>query len=224
MPTTAPDRPWPEPVVEAGRLAPMIDPGRTALAVIDVQNDFAAPEGVLGRAGVDLSPLEPALERIEALLAAARAAGATVVLVRVVTRPETDSQALKLLFARRGLPEDALALCRAGTPGADYHRIAPRPGEIEIEKPLYSSFHGTGLEDELRARGIDTLVVCGFSTDCCVDTTVRDAFHRDFSVFVVADATAAYAPELHHGALDALAKNCALLVETEAVQAAWKTG
>jgi nicotinamidase-related amidase len=115
-----------------------------------------------------------------------------------------------------------VALCRAGTPGADYYRISPQPGDWEIEKPLFSSFVGTDLDERLRAAGIGTLVVAGFTSDCCVDCTVRDAFHRNYDVFVVADACAAYEEPLHIGALDALSKNCALLTDTEAVLGAWK--
>ncbi len=61
----------------------------------------------------------------------------------------------------------------------------------------------------------------GFTTDCCVDCTVRDAFHLNYNVFLVADACAAYEEALHWGALNGLSKNCALLTESEAVLAAW---
>jgi nicotinamidase-related amidase len=199
----------------------MIEPARTALLVIDVQIDFVAATGAMGLAGVDLSGLSPALDRIESVIAAAHSAGVTVGFVRVVTHPETDSKALKLFMARKGLPPQALAICREGTPGADYYRVRPIPGDLEIRKPLYSSFVATRLDEQLRERGIDTLVVVGFTTECCVDCTVRDAFHRNFNVFVVADACAAYSSELHVGALNALAANCALLLEADAVLAAW---
>jgi len=158
---------------------------------------------------------------IAALIAAGRAAGLTQVFLRVVTRPETDTTALKLLHQRKGRPPEALAICRAGTSGADYYRIKPQPGDIEIEKVLYSGFAGTELESQLRARGIDTLVLVGFTTECCVDCTARDAFHRNFSVFVVADACAAYEEDLHYGALNGLSKNCAMLTDSAAVLAAW---
>ena len=210
--------------VAGDALAPMIAPARTALLVIDVQIDFVAPDGPMGSAGVDMSAIPPALDRIHLIIAAARAAGATVGFVRVVTRPETDSDALKLLMARKGLPPESVALCRHGTPGADYYQVRPLPGELEIQKTLFSSFVGTRLEEQLRERGIDTLVVVGFTTECCVDCTVRDAFHRNFNVFIVADACAAYSPSLHYGALESLALNCALLTESEAVLEAWTPG
>ncbi|MGF7146915.1 nicotinamidase-related amidase [Sphingomonas zeicaulis] len=208
------------PHIDAALLPPMLDPAKTALVVIDIQIDFAAPEGLLGRVGVDLSPAEAAIDKCEALVVAARGVGATVALMRVVTRPETDSRALKTLFARRGRPGEQ-AICRADEPGADYYRIFPEPGDIEVQKLLYNSFHGTDFDAQLQARGIDTLVICGLSTDCCVDSTAREAFHRDYDVFLVSDACAAYEPGLHESSLSAMEKNCVLLTTTDAVVAAW---
>lgn len=213
--------PRPLNLVAADALPPMIAPTRTALVIIDAQVDFISPNGALGQAGLDMTAFEAPLQRIEALIEAARHAGTTVVLVRVITRPETDSTALKLLAARKGEPPDSIAICRAGTPGADYYRLRPEAGDLQIEKILFSSFHGTDFDAQLRARGIDTLVVAGFTTECCVDCTVRDAFHLDYQVFVAADACAAYEPDLHAGALKALDLNCAMLVQSAAAVDVW---
>ncbi|PTQ11839.1 isochorismatase [Sphingomonas oleivorans] len=208
------------PHVAAPALAEMLPPERSALVVIDIQTDFAAPFGLLGQVGADMATVEPAIDRIERLIVAARGAGATVAFMRVVTREETDSRALKTLMQRRGMPGGE-AICRAEGGGADYYRVMPEPGDIEIEKLMFNGFHGTDLDQQLRARGIDTLVLTGISTDCCVDATARDAFHRDYHVFVVSDACAAYEPDLHSGTLNVLAKNCALLVTADAVEAVW---
>lgn len=208
------------PHVAATDLSPMLAPDRTALVVVDVQVDFAAPFGLLGRVGADLSSVPPAMERIADLIAAARARGVTIAFMRVVTRPETDSVALKTLMARKGMPGGE-AICRADDGGADYYGVQPEPGDIEIEKLLFDSFHGTDFDDQLRARGIETVVMTGFSTDCCVDQTARGAFHRGYHVFVVSDATGAYEDGLHASALDILYNNCALLVRADAVAAAW---
>lgn len=199
------------PHVPAADLAGMIDPAKTALVVVDIQKDFAAPDGLLGRYGVDLSDAEKVIDRIEELVPLARAAGMTMAYMRVVTSPEGDSDALKTLHVRKGNPGGHV-ICRTEDGGADYYRVSPQPGDIEIEKLLYDSFHGTDLEQQLRDRGIDTLVMTGLSTDCCVDQTARSAFHRNFNVFVVSDASGAYEPGLHEGSLNVLQKNCALLV------------
>lgn len=208
------------PHVDAAALKEMLPPGRTALVVVDIQTDFAAPHGLIGRHGADMAPVEAVVDRIEGLIAAARSAGATVAFMRVVTRPETDSGALKTLYARRGMP-GGQAICRIEDGGADYYRVAPEPGDIEIEKLLFDSFHGTDLDQLLRARGIESVVMTGVSTDCCVDQTARSAFHHGYHVFVVSDGCAAYEPELHSGTLNVLQKNCALLTTSDAVTAAW---
>jgi len=210
-----------DPPVEADRLPPMIVPSRTALVIVDAQEDFIGPTGVHARLGFDMSAVEAPLANVVRLAEAARRAGATVVFPRVVTTPETDSEALKLLARRKGRSENSIAICREGTPGADYYGIHPREGDIEIFKVLFSSFQGTDLEQRLKAKGVDTLVMTGFTTDCCVDCTARDAFHRNFSVFIAVDACAAFGDGLHVGALNGLAKNCVLLVETDAVVQAW---
>ena len=68
----------------------------------------------------------------------------------------------------------------------------------------------------------DTLVIAGLTTECCIDSTARDAFERDYHVFIAADAVAAYEPDLHEAALKALELNCAILAASADIAAAWK--
>jgi ureidoacrylate peracid hydrolase len=188
---------------------------------IDMQVDFASPEGALG-GYVDLSTVAPALEKARALVDAARRAGVAVVFVGLQTSPADDSAAWSERLRRRGGdPEQDSALCRTGTPGAAFVGPQPAPGELVVAKTRYSGFFGTRLDAELRGRGLDTLVACGLTTECCVDCTVRDAFHLDYHVFVARDACAAYEPDLHDAALKSLELNCAILVDTDQVVAAW---
>jgi nicotinamidase-related amidase len=208
-------------IPRAFELADMIKPARSALVVIDVQADFASPSGAMARMGRNLSGVDAALDNVEALIAAARRSGVCVAFARVITRPETDSAALKNLNARKGLAPSALEICREGDRGSDYYRVAPLLGEIEVSKRLFSAFHGTALDSRLRERGVDTLVLVGLTTNCCVDATARDAFHLNYNLFVVSDATSAYGEETQHQALVALAQNCGMIVETALVQSSW---
>jgi nicotinamidase-related amidase len=201
-------------------LSGMIAPERTALVVVDIQVDFAAAHGVIGQAGVDMTEAEIAIDRIEEMIAAARQAGATVAYMRVMTRPETDSAALTTMMERKGTPGGG-AICRVGSGGEDYYRVKPEPGDIEIEKLQYDSFHNTDLDAQLRARGIDTLVIAGISTDCCVDATASAAFHRNYHVFVVSDGCAAFGGTLHGDALNIIQLHCGLLATSAAVIAVW---
>ena len=201
-------------------LAAWITPSRTALLIIDMQVDFASPEGLLGRWGADLSAVPAALGAAQRLALAARTAGAAVIFVALQTSEAMDSAAWSERMRRRGAGSDA-ALCRVGERGAEFVGPTPAPDELVIPKLRYSGFFGTPLDATLRAQAIDTLVICGLTTECCVDCTVRDAFHLDYHVFVVSDACAAYESDLHQGALKSLDLNCAILVETDQVVAAW---
>jgi nicotinamidase-related amidase len=212
--------PFPLQTVPASQLIAMIEPARTALLVVDVQNDFASPSGAMGRAGLNLACVDPAVDRIESLIHAARKAGVSIVFLRVLTRPESDSTALKLLWQRKGRPGGE-AICRADHSGSDYYRIAPVEGDLEVGKTLFSGFHGTTLDELLRRQGIENLIVCGLTTDCCVDSTVRDGFHRNYNCFVVIDACASYDENLHMAMLAGLSKNCALLSTASEIRAAF---
>ena len=203
-------------------LASWIAPQRTALLIIDMQVDFAAPQGRLGEWGADLSTVPAALAAAERLAAAARAAGTPVIFVGMQTSPETDSAAWAERMRRRGGDPDVdLALCREGQPGAAFIGATPLPGELVIAKTRFCAFYGTDLDAILRAKGVDTLVVCGLTTECCVDCSVREAFHRDYHVFLVVDACAAYEVDLHDSALRSLDLSCAILADTAHVERAW---
>ncbi len=197
-----------------------IAPTRTALLIVDMQVDFASPDGALGKAGVDLSAVPAALAAAERLAQAARAAGTLVIFAGLQTREDTDSAAWSEWMHRRG-QAGGEALCREGQPGAAFHGPQPKGGERVIAKSRYSAFFGTDLDAVLKEVGVDTLVLCGLTTECCIDCTTRDAFHLDYHVFIASDACAAYEADLHDGALKALALNCAIVVGTDKIVAAW---
>ncbi len=205
----------------AGTLSGWIHPARSALLIIDMQVDFASPDGALGLVGADLSAVPEALAAAERLAGAARSAGAPVIFVGLQTTAETDSRAWSERMRRRGGSPDEAALCRAGERGADFVGPTPHDGELVVAKTRYSGFFGTDLDARLRARGVDTVVVCGLTTECCVDCTVRDAFHLDYHVFLAVDACAAYERDLHEGALKSLDLNCAILATTRELAEAW---
>jgi len=127
---------------------------------------------------------------------------------------------LQALMARRGMAGGE-AICRADDGGADFYRLAPRSGDITVEKPLFDGFHATDLDAQLRARGIETLVLAGFSTDCCVAATAGSGFHRGYHIFVAGDACATYEAQWQEAALAQMARHCALVVATGAIVAAW---
>jgi nicotinamidase-related amidase len=199
-----------------------IAPGRTALLIIDMQADFASPEGIAGRWGLDLSTVPAALAAADRLAQSARVAKVPVVFAGLFTTPATDSSAWNERMRRRGGdPDVEAALCRDGEPGSAFVGPEPAPGETVIRKTRYSAFWDTDLDARLKAMGVDTLVIAGLTTECCVDGTARDAFNLDYQVFIAADACAAYEPDLHAGALKMLDLNTAILTDSASVAAAW---
>ena len=181
---------------------PDLAPSHTALLVIDIQKDFAASDGAMAQSGADMTSIGPAIAQAQRLVAAARRAGVLCVFTHVVAPDGTFG--------------------RAGTSGVDFVEPLPRADELVIAKPRYSVFPRTGLDAALKARGIDTLVLCGLTTECCVQSSAWDAFERDFHVVIATDAVAAYEPDLHQGTLKALGLNGAILASTANLLAAWE--
>jgi nicotinamidase-related amidase len=199
----------------------MIEPKRTALVIIDVQRDFGAPDGLYGKVGCDLSRVEPAVDHMIELHDAARRAGVFTVFVRLETGPDTDSLPAQERRIRNGMNSGGRP-CPAGSPGADYYRVKPRAGDKEVVKHRYSTFTNTGMEFVLKARpGLDTLVICGLTTECCVDTAVRDAFVRDYHLFLPRDASASYRQDMHDTTFDIFAQYFAIITTTDEITKAW---
>jgi ureidoacrylate peracid hydrolase len=140
--------------------------------------------------------------------------------VRLITRASDETIMVQEWKTRRGRKTEA-PLCREGSRGAEFVEPLPRDGEAVFSKSRYDAFSGTGLDAHLRGLKRDTLVIAGLTTECCVESTARHAFERDYHVFIARDAVAAYQRGLHEAALKALELNCAILAESREIAAAW---
>ncbi|MEP4892421.1 MAG: cysteine hydrolase [Aliiglaciecola sp.] len=197
---------------------------RSALCVIDVQNDFASPTGLLGQFGLDMDVVQPAIENIKKLVATARQHGVAVIFVGLKTTEQDDSPAWQEWMTRQGRDAKAeSAICRAKTSGMDFYGAVPQEGDSVIYKTRYSAFFKTQLDDLLQQKQLDTIVFCGVTTECCVESSVRDAFHLDYQAIVVSDGCAAYETALHDASLRAMAINFALLSDTQSILKHWQS-
>lgn len=173
-------------------------PQRSALIVVDMQNGYCSTGGYFSHLGVDLSHTARIAPVIRGLADSLRAAGTQIIWLQNGWDPElkeaggADSvnqlkgNSLKLMRSR---PELAGQLLTRG--GWDYQIIddlKPVPSDIVVPKPRYSGFAGTALESILRSRGIETLFVCGVATNVCVESTIRDAFFKEFFPVLITDA------------------------------------
>jgi ureidoacrylate peracid hydrolase len=195
-----------------------IDPARAMLVVIDLQNGFVE-EG--GFARVPMA--REIIPNVNAIAQALRDAGGRVTFVRL-TAPANAREVWAINWARAGARADAVI--EALSPGAQSWQLSPlldvRPGDAVIDKTRFGTLaHGTSdLQRLLEEAGADTLIVTGCVTNCCCETTAREAYQLGYKVAFVADGNAAYSDEAHAAALSSLGTFFADLWTTEEVVAA----
>jgi biuret amidohydrolase len=184
------------------------DPKSTALLIIDMQRDFVEPGGFGEALGNDVSILRKTIAPTKQVLEACRKIGMIIVHTREGHRTDlSDCPPSKM---QRGHPKRKIGddgsmgrLLVRGEKGHDIvPELCPKPGEVVVDKPGKGAFYATDLELILRNAGIKTLIVCGVTTEVCVNTTVREANDRGFNCVVLEDCVGSYFPEFQRVALE----------------------
>ena len=193
--------------IEAEPSTLVVELDHAALIIIDMQRDFLEPGGFGETLGNNVSLLKAAVPPLQEVLAAARKSGMLVIHTREGHRPDlSDAPRHKVERGepamRIGAPGPMGRILVRGEPGHDIiPELYPEPGEPVIDKPGKGAFYQTDLELMLKNREIDTLFVCGVTTEVCVNTTVREANDRGFRCIVISDCCASYFPEFHTAGL-----------------------
>ena len=190
-------------IVQAEPESLPINVERTAIVMIDMQRDFLEPGGFGEALGNDVSRLNSAVGPCRALLETARRREMLIVHTREGHRPDmSDAPRAKVERGapamRIGAPGPMGRILIRGERGHDIiEALAPRKGEPVVDKPGKGAFFATDLHLILENRDIETLIVCGVTTEVCVHTTVREANDRGFRCLVPGDCCASYFPEFH---------------------------
>jgi len=180
-----------------------INLNQLVVLVIDMQNDFGTEGGMFHRAGIDITPIQAAIDPTARVLRAARKAGLPIVYLKMQHRPDlSDAGAFDSPYRRKNVPfglGDAV-MAADGSEGRVLIQdtwntdivsgLTPEPGDIIVSKHRFSGFFQTDLEVILRSLGATSLVVTGCTTSVCVESTIRDAMFRDFTCLLLEDCTA----------------------------------
>lgn len=193
----------------------LVDLDSTALVVVDVQRAFASPESPLADAGLDVSGPVETVPRVRDLIGLARDAELPIVFTRSYRMADGRDAPEAIYEVLPKINRSGDPICRAGSDDVRFvEGIGPldRDGEYEVRKQRYDAFHGTPMEYYLRAEGVDTLVLCGFTTNVCVEGTARGAHERGFDVVLAEDCCASFSPAQHAAGV----RNVELLLGTTA--------
>ena len=180
-----------------------LTPARTALLIVDLQNDFLHPKGAYGRAGQSAEAIAALPARVKPVADALRARGGWIVSTQFTLVPGKGGEPMIAPHLRTLRP----FLGRGDfEPGAWGHGLVDdlQPADLTVEKVAYSAFYQTRMEWALRKAGVDTLLVCGIVTNGGVASTLRDAHVRDLHTILLSDGCAAFSAQAHEAALASL--------------------
>jgi ureidoacrylate peracid hydrolase len=197
-------------------LSELVAPSKTAILVVDVQNDFCEPDGASGKGGRDTGAAMAMIPTLQRLLAAAREHGTNVVFIQTIHEPSTDSDAW---VGRRANPD--AKNCLKGTWGAEFTGIAPLESEPVVIKHRYSAFLNTRLESVLHTLKVENIIVLGVATNVCVESTSRHGFMLDYHTVLVSDCSAAYDQTAHDMTMRTHTQNFGVVATAQEIIDAW---
>jgi nicotinamidase-related amidase len=189
-------------------LEELVQPGHTALLVVDMQKDFCLPGYAFAQQGIDISMYQDMVPRLSSLLEAARRARLTVIFIQMTVLPHRRSESpaqirfnMRMHLEELG-PNQPLFYTLEGSLGQELiPELQPKDGELLVKKYRSSSFWGTNLDLLLRSNLIKTVLICGCTTEGCVESTARDALFNDYYVVIAEDCVASDDPAQHDASM-----------------------
>lgn len=203
-------------------LGEMLRLRKSALIIVDVQNDFCHPEGLFAKKGLDVGAVTEIMPNIQRLIDAAHASGRPVIYIQNVEDESTDAEAwLMRPDGDENTPNENVT--RRGTWGAQIYQLKPDERDIVIEKHRFSAFHNTRLDTVLRSLGVQTVAVTGLSTNVCVMNTAFNAVMYGYHVVLAQDGCAAWSKPAHDFAMNNIRLFVGKTANTEDIAACWES-
>jgi ureidoacrylate peracid hydrolase len=198
-------------------LADRIDPRRSILLVVDMQNDYCHPNGTAGGRGRDLGFIQGMIPRLLQLIDAAREQKFPICFIRTIANDWTNSPIWTEFKDKKNLAG------AEGSWGAEFcSGFEPQKGDLVITKHRYSAFIGTNLDQILRSRGVDSLITTGVGTGMCVFQTLSVGFMLDYYITLVEDCAAtSYGPQSHNEAVSQIRKHFGVIASSSEIMDIW---
>jgi len=183
-----------------------VRPEHTALLIIDMQNDFCSIGGMFDREGYDVRLLQEITPRLLNLIEKARKVGVVIIFVKNVQSGKvnylSDVWLEQSIREWKGGRYIHYAVCEQGSWGGDFYEgFIPSDSDFIVRKHRYGAFESTDLELILKSNDIRTLIITGAATNICVETTIRQAFMKEYYVVVPEDCVASLNKEMHENSL-----------------------
>jgi ureidoacrylate peracid hydrolase len=199
------------------RLRAKLNPESTALIIIDMQKDFCCEGGSFHKRGFDIRPAQRLAKRLNSFLKEAREVLKYIIHLQMIKKPELSSPLIDDLYRRINIE-------RSLDPAfAEPYEVIPQPGDIIIPKYKYSGFVSTYLDQFLRSKGINTLIITGIATNVCVESTARDGFMREYYVVIPSDLTEGTSTEAKKWSLSNLDMFFGEVVSSKKILECWKS-
>ena len=199
-------------VTASGNRTFEFEPKRTALIIIDMQRDFIEDGGACATLGANVKPLQGIIPNVVALLSLAREIGMCVVHTRYGFKRDLSDLAEQVRLQSKAAGGEYGTFGPLGRMFVEGERgfqiipeLTPRSAEIVINKPTFGAFLGSDLHAQLDRRGITHLIMCGVTTQCCVESSLREAVDLGYYVLTVEDGCAAFERPLHDATIRAIA-------------------
>ncbi len=204
-----------------------VNPSHTALVVVDVQNDFCACGGFLDKEDLDVSLIQAMVPRLTNFIDKAREVGLPIIYIQTIYVSKNNWYLSDVWLEQqrrvgKGRYKEYPVLEKDSWGVEFYSGIKPLPEEAVVQKHRYGAFVETDLDIILRSKGIRTLIMSGVATNCCVESTAREGFMKDYYVVFLKDCTAATTEELHNSTLRNIDLYFGEVVDSSDVIRCWK--
>ncbi len=190
-----------------------LESSKTALIVVDVQNDFCHSKGVFSKyREANLDRVQQAVKKLYTLIGKCREFEIPIIFIKTIHSPWTNSPSWG---KRLEGSAEKMRICPPNEFGSHFYTVEPEEHDCIVTKHRYSAFVGTDLDLILRSKGIENILVTGVVTNVCVETTARDGFNRDYNVVLVEDCCGAYDNAEHAATLNNINKYFGTVVTSE---------